>query len=112
MSLADEIGANEIGANEAGSGTGGATMHPAGMGGSVSDLDAAAVEVAHRVTGKGPPVLLLAGTGYAGSTWPARSSRPGRAFTVMTRTTGARAAAPARRRLLHSPVRAPTRAGC
>ncbi len=30
-----------------------------------------AVPVAHRVVGDGPPFLLLAGTGYAGSTWPA-----------------------------------------
>jgi pimeloyl-ACP methyl ester carboxylesterase len=28
-----------------------------------------AVQLAHRVTGKGPPLLLIAGTGYAGDTW-------------------------------------------
>lgn len=28
------------------------------------------VELAHRVTGSGPPLLLLAGTGYPGATWP------------------------------------------
>lgn len=28
------------------------------------------VELAHRVTGSGPPLLLIAGTGYPGATWP------------------------------------------
>jgi pimeloyl-ACP methyl ester carboxylesterase len=38
----------------------------------MTDLEAApAVELAHDVRGSGPPVVLLPGTGYAGSTWPA-----------------------------------------
>lgn len=41
-----------------------------GIAGDVTELDGRAVEVAHRVNGDGPPLLLLAGTGYPGSTWP------------------------------------------
>jgi pimeloyl-ACP methyl ester carboxylesterase len=38
----------------------------------MTDIDAAAtVELAHDVRGAGAPIVLLPGTGYAGSTWPA-----------------------------------------
>lgn len=54
------------------------------------------VRVAHRIRGDGPLLLLLAGTGYAGSTWPDELVDPlARHFTVVTmdyrgtgRTTG------------------------
>lgn len=53
----------------------------------------APVPVAHRIVGSGPPLLLLAGTGYAGSTWPDTFVEPLSAhFTVVTfdyRGTGA-----------------------
>lgn len=34
------------------------------------------VELAHRVIGSGPPLMLVAGTGYPGATWPADFVRP------------------------------------
>lgn len=38
----------------------------------MTDIDATAtVELAHDVRGAGGPIVLLPGTGYAGSTWPA-----------------------------------------
>lgn len=64
-----------------------------GIAGDVTGLDARAVEVAHRITGDGPPLLLLAGTGYPGSTWPdAFVDAMAASFTVVTmdyRGTGA-----------------------
>lgn len=51
------------------------------------------VELAHRVTGTGPPLLLVAGTGYPGATWPPDLvDRWAQACTVITfdhRGTGA-----------------------
>lgn len=45
----------------------------------------ATVPVAHEVVGQGPPVLLLAGTGYAGSTWPSSFVGPlAERFSVIT----------------------------
>lgn len=41
-------------------------------------------QVAHELTGAGPPVLLVAGTGYPGATWPpAFVSRLAAEFTVI-----------------------------